>query len=59
MNWKRIIYSLFLISSVFFAGLAGAAGGGFAVYKVMIQVSSETTALLVHGLRPYLNPPPP
>ncbi len=45
MNWKRIIYSLFLIGSVFFAGLAGAAGGGFAVYKVMSQVSSETSAL--------------
>jgi serine protease Do len=41
MNWKRILLVIMLLSSTFFAGLAGAVGGGFAVYQVMRR---DTTA---------------
>jgi serine protease Do len=45
MNWKRIIYAFVLIGSTFLAGLAGVAGGGFAVYEVMNQ-DRATTAVV-------------
>jgi serine protease Do len=45
MNWKRIIYALFLISSVFFAALVGAAGGGYAVYNLMTRIDKATGPL--------------
>ncbi len=45
MNWKRLIYIGILILSTFFAGLAGAIGGGFAVYSVINRRSSSPTAI--------------
>jgi len=42
MNWKRLLYIFTLICSTFLAGLAGAAGGGFAVYQVLHQDNAKT-----------------
>jgi serine protease Do len=35
MNWKRLLYIFTLICATFLAGLAGAAGGGYAVYQAL------------------------
>jgi 2-alkenal reductase len=45
MNWKRILYIFVLICSTFLAGLAGAAGGGYAVYQVLHQDNAGTAPL--------------
>jgi 2-alkenal reductase len=45
MNWKRLLYIFTLICSTFLAGLAGAVGGGFAVYQALHQDNAKTTAV--------------
>jgi serine protease Do len=45
MNWKRILYIFVLICSTFLAGLAGAVGGGYAVYQALQQDGAGTALL--------------
>jgi len=45
MNWKKILYASLLIGSTFIAGLAGAVGGGLAVYVYMDQDQAEIAAI--------------
>jgi serine protease Do len=45
MNWRRYLYIFALVISTFFAGLAGAIGGGFVVYRAFNQPSSNTVSV--------------
>jgi serine protease Do len=42
MNWKRLLFIFTLIGATFIAGLAGAAGGGYAVYEALHQSNNKT-----------------
>jgi serine protease Do len=45
MNWKRLLYIFTLICATFIAGLAGAAGGGFAVYQALHKDNTNTAVV--------------
>jgi serine protease Do len=46
MNRKRLLYIFILVFSTFFAGLAGAVGGGYAVFQVIESRSVNSNTML-------------